>query len=102
MVRAGDLFGGGVNIAARLQSIAKPGGVCISVATFDQGLRRHRAPHGVPPLGGVAYHWAQIPVLFCLREPCRGSMAGSSVMNLYTLECSARGTPSAANRSQAT
>jgi adenylate cyclase len=36
MIRAGDLFGDGVNIAARLQSIAKPGGVCISGATFDQ------------------------------------------------------------------
>src|ERR1700747_1316865 len=36
MIRAGDLFGEGVNIAARLQSIAKPGGVCISGATYDQ------------------------------------------------------------------
>jgi adenylate cyclase len=36
MVRAGDLFGDGVNIAARLQSIAKPGGICISGATCDQ------------------------------------------------------------------
>jgi adenylate cyclase len=36
MIRAGDLFGDGVNIAARLQSIAKPGSVCISGATFDQ------------------------------------------------------------------
>src|SRR5262249_40009745 len=36
MIHAGDLFGDGVNIAARLQSMAKPGGVCVAGATYDQ------------------------------------------------------------------
>ena len=36
MVRAGDLFGDGVNIAARLQALAEPGGVCVSGVAHDQ------------------------------------------------------------------
>ncbi len=36
MVRAGDLFGDGVNIAARLQTLAAAGGVCVSAVTYDQ------------------------------------------------------------------
>jgi TolB-like protein/class 3 adenylate cyclase len=36
MVRAGDLFGDGVNIAARLQSSATTDGICISSAAHEQ------------------------------------------------------------------
>src|SRR5829696_5711383 len=35
MVRGGDLFGEGVNIAARLQSISEPGALCLSGAAYD-------------------------------------------------------------------
>src|ERR1700733_506867 len=38
IIEDGDIFGDGVNIAARLESISEPGGVCISDDTFRQGL----------------------------------------------------------------
>ena len=36
MVKGGDLFGDGVNIAARLQTLASAGGTCISGVAHDQ------------------------------------------------------------------
>jgi class 3 adenylate cyclase/DNA-binding MarR family transcriptional regulator len=43
MVRDGDLFGDGVNVAARMQSLAEPGSVCLSAAA-------HEYVHRVLPL----------------------------------------------------
>src|SRR6478752_4332847 len=36
IVEPHDIFGDGVNVAARLESIAEPGGICISSSTYDQ------------------------------------------------------------------
>jgi adenylate cyclase len=67
MVRAGDLFGDGVNIAARLQSIANPGAVCISGATFDQ-VRK------VLPMTFVDLGVQQVKNI---QEPIRAYQAGA-------------------------
>jgi adenylate cyclase len=49
MVDGGDLFGEGVNLAARLQAMADPGGVLISQAVYDQV--RSKLPVGYEFLG---------------------------------------------------
>ena len=36
MIEGEDLFGDGVNVAARLEGLAEKGGICISGSTFDQ------------------------------------------------------------------
>ena len=36
IVERGDIFGDGVNIAARLEELAEPGGICVSAAVRDQ------------------------------------------------------------------
>jgi adenylate cyclase len=69
MVRAGDLFGDGVNIAARLQALAKPGGVCVSGATYDQ-VRK------VLPMTFVDLGTQQVKNI---QEPVRAYQAGAPI-----------------------
>lgn len=46
VVREKDLFGEGINVAARLESLARPGGICISDAVY-QAVKRHA---GIEPV----------------------------------------------------
>ena len=45
----GAIYGDGVNVAARLESLAEPGGICISGAIFDQV--KDRVPYGFEDIG---------------------------------------------------
>ncbi len=49
MVKDGDIFSDGVNIAARLEGLAEPGGICISRGVHDH-IRR-KLPYGFEDLG---------------------------------------------------
>ena len=49
MVKGDDLFGDGVNVAARLEGLAEAGGVCISGAVFEQ--IKHKLSLGFEDMG---------------------------------------------------
>jgi adenylate cyclase len=49
MVEDGDIFGEGVNLAARLESLAEPGTVCLSSTLYDQV--RNKTDFGFEDLG---------------------------------------------------
>src|SRR5262249_46999901 len=49
MVEGSDLYGDGVNIAARLESLSEPGGLCISGSVFEHV--NGKLPHSFASLG---------------------------------------------------
>ena len=51
IVEGNDIYGDGVNIAARLEAMAEPGGICISGTAFDHAV--HKVDVGFASLGEV-------------------------------------------------
>src|SRR5260370_7781185 len=76
MVRGGDLFGDGVNIAGRLQTLACAGGTCISGAAHDQV--RKIIPFAFADLGAQQVKTMEEPVrAFAVNTKGTSAVVGS-------------------------
>jgi len=70
-----DIYGNSVNIAARLEALASPGGICVSQSIYDQARSQpefffaHRGPHRVKniPYPIQVYQVADGPIRLTLR-----------------------------------
>ncbi len=77
-VRDNDVFGDGVNIASRIQSIAEPGGVSISGSVYDQVKNKldiHVINLGVPQLKNIKEAIKVYQVIIIPTDNARGKLA---------------------------
>ena len=73
-----DIFGDGINVAARLEALAEPGGVCASAAIVEQV--RGKIEAGFDDLGERALKNIPVPVrIYCLRPLADGEAPEASV-----------------------
>lgn len=61
VLRDGDIHGDGVNIAARLEPLAEPGGICVSNAVSEQV--RNKLAHPLTALGPAELKHIELPVV---------------------------------------
>jgi adenylate cyclase len=67
IVEADDIFGDGVNVAARLEALAEPGGICISRTVRDQ--IRDKLPYSFEDLGEQSVKNIARPVRVFVLHP---------------------------------
>src|SRR5438477_1250201 len=77
IIEDGDIFGDGVNIAARLEALAEPGGICVSAAAHDQV--RDRLDIAFDDLGEQQVKNIVRPVrVYSVGSRCSGSQASAT------------------------
>jgi len=78
IVEPEDIFGDGVNIAARLEALAEPGGICISRMVRDQ--IRDKLPHAFKDGGEQSFKNIARPVrVYALRPEAIAELPAASV-----------------------
>jgi class 3 adenylate cyclase len=90
LIEGDDILGDGVNVAARLEGIAEPGGICMSSSAYEQV--RGKVPVEFTDLGEQRLKNIDRPVRACVRSEIERSSHG---------ECGKRATL-AAERPKAT
>jgi TolB-like protein/class 3 adenylate cyclase len=61
IIEDGDIYGGGVNIAARLEALAEPGGICVARNVYNQV--KDKVDFGFAPMGEHAVKNIPEPVV---------------------------------------
>jgi adenylate cyclase len=78
IVDGDDIFGDGVNVAARLEALAEPGGICVSRTVRDQ--IRDKLPYSFEDMGGQSVKNIARPVrVYALRPETIASLPVSSL-----------------------
>ena len=79
IVEDGDIFGDGVNVAARLEALAEPGGICVSGTVRDQV--RDRLPYALDDMGEQSVKNIARPVrVYALRLEAVADLPARSVV----------------------
>jgi adenylate cyclase len=77
IIDEGDIFGDGVNVAARLEALAEPGGICVSGTVHDQ--IRDRLSYRLDDLGEQSVKNIARPVrVYALRPEAIAALSASS------------------------
>ena len=85
-----DIFGDAVNIASRIESLANPGGICVSQQVYDQV--RNKLEHPIVSIGRIGLKNIDLPTeVYALSLPWLSFPAPNAVMVREGLTAQASG-----------